>query len=94
MRVKIIDGWCRGLPIISTRIGAEGIEYREGENILISDDPDEFAQAVVQVLRDPLLAQRLRVNGRRWVEDHYEWRTVYKAWDKIYIPEILNPSSQ
>lgn len=84
MRVKIVDGWRWGLPIISTRIGAEGIDYHEGENILIADDPGEFSQAIVRVLRDPLLAQRLRVNGRRWVEEKYEWRRIYPAWDSIY----------
>jgi len=84
MRVKIVDGWRWGLPIISTCIGAEGIEYRNGENILIADDPAEFAQAVVQVLSDPLLAQRLRVNGRCWVDDKYDWRSIYPAWDSIY----------
>jgi glycosyltransferase involved in cell wall biosynthesis len=84
MRVKIIDAWRWGLPIISTSIGAEGIEYLDGENILIADDPDGFAKAVIQVLCDPLLAKRLRVNGRLWVENHYEWRTVYSNWDSIY----------
>ncbi len=46
MRVKIVDGWRWGLPVISTTIGAEGIEYREGENILIADDPEAFAAGV------------------------------------------------
>lgn len=84
MRVKIVDAWRWGLPVISTRIGAEGIEYQEGENVLIADQPAEFAAAVVKVLCEPDLAQRLRQNGRRWVETHYEWRTVYHEWDSVY----------
>ena len=40
MRVKIVDGWRWGLPIVSTTIGAEGIIYRSGENICIADDAD------------------------------------------------------
>jgi glycosyltransferase involved in cell wall biosynthesis len=84
MRVKIVDGWRWGLPIVSTTIGAEGIHYRDGENILIADSPEDFSEAVIRVLTDPDLAQRLRCNGRRWVEEHYDWRRVYSAWDAIY----------
>jgi polysaccharide biosynthesis protein PslH len=84
MRVKIIDAWRWGLPVVSTSIGAEGIDYSEGENILIADSPEDFANAVVRVLTEPDLAQRLRLNGRQWVEQHYDWQTVYPAWDAIY----------
>lgn len=84
MRVKIIDGWRWGLPIVSTTIGAEGIKYREGENILIADEPRSFAAAVVQVLQDSALNRRLRVSGRRWVEENYDWQRVYPVWDQVY----------
>jgi polysaccharide biosynthesis protein PslH len=84
MRVKIIDAWRWGLPIISTSIGAEGIRCIPGENILIADDPLSFAHAIVKVLQDPSFSERLRLNGRRWVEDNYNWRTVYSRWDVIY----------
>ncbi len=87
MRVKIPDAWRWGLPIVSTRIGAEGIEYRDGENILIADGAEQFAQAVVRVLKDAELAQRLRVNGRRWVEQNYDWQETYRLWDSIYENE-------
>jgi glycosyltransferase involved in cell wall biosynthesis len=84
MRVKILDAWCWGLPIVSTMIGAEGITIREGENILIADAPEVFSEAVVQLLRDADNARQLRTNGRRWVEDRYDWRRVYRAWDTVY----------
>ncbi len=85
MRVKIVDAWCWGLPVVSTSIGAEGIRCQPGENILIADEPQAFAHAVVKVLKEPLLAQQLRINGRRWVEENYNWRTVYSKWDSIYL---------
>jgi glycosyltransferase involved in cell wall biosynthesis len=84
MRVKIVDGWRWGLPIVSTTIGAEGIRYQDGENILIADTPEDFSKAVIRVLSEPDLAQRLRQNGRRWVEEHYDWQKVYSAWDAVY----------
>ena len=84
MRVKILDAWQWGLPVVSTRIGAEGIDVQPGENILLADDPADFAAAVVRVLNDDRLAQRLRHNGRCWVEEHYDWRQVYSQLSAIY----------
>jgi polysaccharide biosynthesis protein PslH len=85
MRVKIVDGWQWALPVISTTIGAEGIQVCDGENILLADSPQEFAAAVLRVLADDALAASLRSNGRRWVETHYNWRTVYPAAvDPVY----------
>lgn len=86
MRVKILDAWSWGLPIVSTSIGAEGLEFRNGENILIADSAQEFAQAVLRLLQDEPLAARLRQNGRDWVSQVYDWRKVYPAWDALYPP--------
>ena len=84
MRVKILDAWAQGLPIVSTTIGAEGLTYRAGENILIADAPNDFSQAVVSILQDAALARRLAAAGRLNVERYYDWQGVYQAWDPIY----------
>ncbi|MSP11797.1 MAG: glycosyltransferase [Chloroflexi bacterium] len=84
MRVKILEAWARGLPIVSTTIGAEGLEYRSGENILLADTPADFAAAVARLLSDQSLAASLSQAGRRTVEEHYDWRQVYRAWDEVY----------
>jgi glycosyltransferase involved in cell wall biosynthesis len=90
MRVKILDTWSWGLPIVSTRIGAEGIDICDGENILIADTPDAFSAAVLRAANDTDLNQRLRCNGRRWVEEKYNWKTIYRAWDEVYA-RLLEP---
>lgn len=84
MRVKILDAWCWGLPTVSTTIGAEGMLARDGENLLLADDAASFARAVIDVLEDVGLASRLTDAGRATVETHYDWTTVYRAWDRIY----------
>lgn len=84
MRVKILDAWLWGLPIVSTPIGAEGIQVRDGENILIAKDAPAFAQATLRLLTDPALRWQLRVNGRAWVEAHYAWPVVYRRVDPVY----------
>ncbi len=84
MRVKILDAWCWGLPIVSTSIGAEGINLQDGQNLLLADSPAAFAEKVIAVLQDSQLQTRLRQNGRLWVEQQYDWRRVYSAWDDVY----------
>jgi glycosyltransferase involved in cell wall biosynthesis len=85
MRVKILDAWLWGLPIISTPIGAEGIELREGENIVLAEDAPSFADAVTRVLNDDKLNRQLRAAGRAWVEETYAWRAVYRRVDQVYM---------
>ena len=53
-------------------------------NALVADRDQDFAVAVVRVLRDARLASRLAEGGRETVEASYDWRKVYKAWDLIY----------
>ena len=84
MRVKILDAWARGIPIVSTTIGAEGIIYQSGKDILVADTAEDFALAVQKILTDNDLAQTLSHNGRRNLEDCYDWRKIYLAWDIVY----------
>jgi glycosyltransferase involved in cell wall biosynthesis len=72
------------LPVVSTTVGAEGTESISGENVLLADDSQAFAQAVVEVLQNPELARRLSINGRATVKEKYDWRKVYSAWDDVY----------
>ncbi|GIK43480.1 MAG: glycosyl transferase family 1 [Chloroflexota bacterium] len=84
MRVKILDAWSWGLPLVSTTIGAEGIEIEDNKNILIADTAEAFAQAVIRILKNPTLAQQLGQNGRQTVLDKYDWQVTYSAWDEVY----------
>ncbi|MGE3840913.1 MAG: glycosyltransferase family 4 protein [Vicinamibacterales bacterium] len=84
MRVKILDAWCWGVPVVSTAIGAEGIQVHHGDNILVADEPEAFAAHVVDVLRQPTLSKRVGEGGRATVEALYDWRKVYRAWDRVY----------
>lgn len=88
MRVKILDAWTWGMPIVSTTVGAEGTENCPGENILIEDVPDQFARSTIQLLQEPTRRERLASAGRAWVEQRYNWRTTYRAWDRIYTPHL------
>jgi polysaccharide biosynthesis protein PslH len=84
MRVKILEAFARGIPVVSTTIGVEGIEARPGEHLLVADNPKGFAEAVLSLLRDPVLAERVARAGRRLVEERYDWRRALSGLDEVY----------
>jgi len=84
MRVKILDAWLWGLPVVSTLIGAEGIAVEEEKNILLADTPAGFAQAAVRLLIDRELNLSLRRAGRAWVESRYSCSAVYGEVGRVY----------
>jgi polysaccharide biosynthesis protein PslH len=75
-RLKILDAWALGKAVVSTSIGAEGIDAEDGANMLIRDDPDSFARAVLSVLEKPDLRRTLESAGRTTVEQTYEWNVL------------------
>ncbi|MBM3333367.1 glycosyltransferase [Candidatus Sumerlaeota bacterium] len=84
MRVKILDAMLRGIPVVSTRLGAEGIAATDGENIFLADTPEAFARAIVRLLRDVEVRRRVATNARRLVETSYDWRKRYVEIDPVY----------
>jgi glycosyltransferase involved in cell wall biosynthesis len=62
-RVKIIESFALGCPVVSTTLGAEGIEARPGEDILIGDNPADFAAQCVNLLRDPSAQARIAASA-------------------------------
>lgn len=88
MRVKILEALARGLPIVSTTIGYEGIDLTPGEHLLVGDTPADFAAALVRILRDPGLGQRLAATGRRLAEERYDWRVVNPRVEAAYAAAL------
>jgi len=70
------------LPVVSTRVGAEGLPTEDGENILLADSPGEFKAAVVKVLQLPALRKRLGSAGRRLYETEFTWSAVWRILEE------------
>lgn len=70
-RIKLLEAAGQRRPIVSTRVGAEGIGFRDGEDAFIVDDPTTFAARCVQVLKDEPLAERLARNAFNLVQQRY-----------------------
>jgi GT2 family glycosyltransferase/glycosyltransferase involved in cell wall biosynthesis len=67
VRVKLLEAFAAGIPVVSTRLGAEGLASRDGEICALADDPAEFAQRITELLKAPEMAAEMARRARRYV---------------------------
>ncbi len=84
MRVKIIEGMAMGRTIISTTIGAEGIKYKNGYDLLIADNPEEFVMHIIKCLTDKSFAAEIGKNARKLAESEYDNSVTGKSVIRFY----------
>ncbi len=83
-RVKIIEAFAHGRPVVSTTVGCEGLDVVPGEHLLVEDNPRSFAEQCVRLLRDAALGRRLSRAGRDfWSRNH-----TPAAFDRIVITAL------
>src|SRR5262249_28934027 len=74
-RLKIVEAMALARPVVATSIGAEGIEVQHGRDLLLADEPRDFANVVLRLLAKPAEAAALGLRGRHLVEEAYSWDT-------------------
>ncbi len=74
VRLKIMESLSAGLPIVSTRIGAEGLSLESGTELLIADDAPSFAEAVLRLVGDPELRRSMAQKGQQRALADYSWQ--------------------
>jgi glycosyltransferase involved in cell wall biosynthesis len=80
-RLKILEAWAAGLPVVSTSIGAEGLPAKDGEHLLLADSAAEFVDAVTRLLTCPVLCRSLGAAGRLLVEKEFTWESAWESLD-------------
>jgi len=83
-RLKILEAMAAGIPVISSSLGAEGLEVSHGENILIVDGTKDLKEAIASVAANDKLQQKLRLGGRALVSERYEWTRLGAALAKVH----------
>ena len=73
-----------GKAVVSTTLGAEGIEAISGRDLLIEDQPEAFADAVNRLLDDPELAAGIGQSGRSLAVERYSWSGAAQALEGFY----------
>ena len=84
MRVRILEAFARGIPLVTTTVGLEGIDAQDGREVLVHDEPGKFAQAVVDLLHSPDHQAKLAQAGRALVENKYDWQIALRSLEKLY----------
>ena len=79
-RLKILEAWGAGLPVVSTPLGVEGLPVENGCHVLLADQGADFAEAVSRLLESRDLQQKLGQAGRRLLEGRFTWE---KAWESL-----------
>ena len=73
-----------GKAVVSTTVGAEGLSLQNRDEIIIADEPVAFAEEVVHLLTIPSLRREIGENGRKRVEQDYDWRNIGEKLVGIY----------
>jgi GT2 family glycosyltransferase/glycosyltransferase involved in cell wall biosynthesis len=76
VRVKLLEAYAAGIPVVSTRVGAEGLGVKDGEFCALADDPAEFAAHVLALLRDPEKAAAMAERARTEVETNWDMAVI------------------
>ncbi len=87
-RLKILEAMAMGKAIVSTTIGAEGIEYTNGKNILLGDEPRDFADQVLFILNNDQRSQEIGREAYKFVREKYDWDTIGQKLKTIYEESI------
>ena len=90
-RFKIVEAFAAGIPVVSTRLGAEGIPAEDGRELLLADTPAEFAAAVLRVLANPGLAESLAHAGHEYVLRHFDWAVIGEKLNRE-LAAVLKPA--
>lgn len=83
-RLKILEAMAMSKGIVTTSLGAEGLNVQDDENLLVADSPADFAGAVTHLIDNPDQARRLGENGRRLVAEEYDWKAIAARLDRLY----------
>lgn len=84
MRVRILEGFARGMPMVTTTLGLEGIHAQPERDILVADAPAEFAAAVVRIMLEEELRESLAANGRKLAEQLFDWHEALNPLGELY----------
>ena len=88
-RLKIFEAMAMSKAVASTSVGAEGLPVRTGENILLADTPTDFAEAVVNLLRDPKRRKQLGTAARTLVQEKYSWQKVTENFARTLTDVVI-----
>ena len=89
-RLKILDAFSKKCPVVSTRIGAHGLNICHKKNILLADNADAFAEQCIRLLNEPSLGRMLAEGGWELFREQYTWDKIGKRVEEA-LKKMLHP---
>jgi glycosyltransferase involved in cell wall biosynthesis len=86
MRVRILEAFAYGMPVVTTTVGLEGIDAQAGKDVVVADSPQDFAKEVTNLIQDEAKQADLAMNGRNLAECCYDWKVILQRMEEIYEP--------
>jgi glycosyltransferase involved in cell wall biosynthesis len=83
-RLKLLQAMAAGRAVVSTTTGAQGLTLPDGDVLRLADSADDFAQAVIVLLKDAQQRQILGAAGRRYVQENYDWSVIAPRLLRVY----------
>jgi glycosyltransferase involved in cell wall biosynthesis len=84
VRIKILNALAMGKAVVSTPIGAEGLDVIDGEHLRLADSEESFAQKVIDLLSNPVRRGSLGEAGRRLIRERYRWDQASERLEHVY----------
>ncbi|MFB3880119.1 MAG: glycosyltransferase family 4 protein [Armatimonadota bacterium] len=89
-RLKILEAWAMGKTVVSTRVGAEGIDAIPGQDIVLADQPGDFAHAVLELLANPRRRRELGTSAREKAVRQYDWEAIAPALADAWLRAVTD----
>ena len=83
-RLKILEAMAAGCPVVSTTVGAEGLNLQDGKHLCLADEPTTFARSVLALMADPQRGEALAMAGREAVVAEYDWANISTRLENAY----------
>ncbi|MCX6587117.1 MAG: glycosyltransferase [Acidobacteria bacterium] len=84
VRVKLLEAYAAGMPVVSTTVGAEGLAHHDGDTCALADEPPAFAERILRLLADPAQAAALAERARAEVVAHWDMATITRQLAETY----------
>lgn len=93
-RYKNFEAFASGLPVVTTSIGIGGTDAKDGEDVIIRDNPEDIAQAAVDLINDKKLYEKIAKNAKNMVTKEYDWDPIARHLSSIYNAIALQEASR
>lgn len=92
IQIKVLEAMAMRKPVVATSKACQALSVTDKKHLLIADDPKQFSEKVISMLRNPEFAEQIAKQGRKYIEENHDWKRKVDELESIYIETIKNYS--